>query len=142
MPVAEPDTAPESFAGGEKLPWFSRDENPDASTRFTIDGSIELETRLGAFCTKITGAVRGLIPRRRLEALVLGGGYGRGEGGVLRTPEGDRPYNDLEFYVFVRGNRHLNERRFGRALHVLGEILTKQAGVDVEFKIASLAELA
>src|SRR5213075_351651 len=78
----------------------------------------------------------------RLEGLLLGGGYGRGEGGVLPTASGDRPYNDLEFYVFLRGNRHLNELRFGRALHVLGEILTPQAGVEVEFKIASLRELA
>jgi hypothetical protein len=73
---------------------------------------------------------------------LLAGGYGRGEGGVLPTASGDRPYNDLEFYVFLRGNRHVNELRFGRALHVLGEILTPQAEVEVEFKIASLRELA
>src|SRR5207248_7591902 len=50
-------------------------------------------------------------------------------------------YNDLEFYVYLQGNRQLNERRFGRALHVLGEILTPQAGVEVEFKITSLREV-
>lgn len=127
------------------------------SPRFTVDGSAELEAHLLRTCEKIAAGVRGLLPRGKLEALLLGGGYGRGEGGVLRGGAGvspvdsahrdgtarplDRPYNDLEFYVCVRGNRHLNERRFGRALHVLGEILTPQAGVEVEFKITSLAEL-
>src|SRR4051812_46612106 len=138
MPVAAPIMPADVFAAGEKFP-LARET---AHSRFTLDGNNALEQHLDSICAKITGAIRGLIPRRRLQALALGGGYGRGEGGVLRTPQGDRPYNDLEFYVFVRGNRHLNDRRFGRALHVLGEILTKQAGIEVEFKIASLTELA
>lgn len=110
--------------------------------RFTVDGSPELERHLAHTCEKIAAGVRGLMPAGALQAMLLGGGYGRGEGGVLRTDEGDRPYNDLEFYVFLRGNRHLNERLHGHPLHVLGEILTPQAGVEVEFKIASLAEFA
>ncbi len=110
--------------------------------RFTVDGARALEAHLARTCAKIAAGVRGLVPRGRLEALLLGGGYGRGEGGVLTTPGGDRPYNDLEFYVCLRGSRLLNERRFGRPLHVLGEILTPQAGIDVEFKITSLRELA
>ena len=112
-----------------------------APPRFTTDGSRELEQHLAQTCAKIAAGVRGLVPAAKLEALLLGGGYGRGEGGVLRTPAGDQPYNDLEFYVCIRGNRHLNELRFGHALHVLGEILTPQAGVEVEFKITSLREL-
>jgi hypothetical protein len=141
---------------------------PAVRPRFTTDGSGALEEHLDAWCAKIAAAVRGIVGSARLEALLLGGGYGRGEGGVLRSatrcragspnpaPIGstaaqagfgdpalqDRPYNDVEFYVFLRGNRHLNERRFGRALHVLGEILTPQVGAEVEFKIASLPELA
>lgn len=110
--------------------------------RFTRDGGTGLENHLTRTCDRIAAGLRGLLPAGRLEAVLLGGGYGRGEGGVWRTAEGDRAYNDLEFYVFVRGNRHLNERRYGRALHVFGEILTPQAGVDVEFRLTSLGELA
>jgi hypothetical protein len=114
----------------------------DVSPRFTTDGSLELEQHLARTCEKIAAGIRGLVSPQRLEGLLLAGGYGRGEGGVLRAAGGDRPYNDLEFYVFLRGSRHVNEFRFGRALHVLGEILTPQAGAEVEFKIASLRELA
>lgn len=109
--------------------------------RFTLDGDQRLEEHLETTCRRIGTGLRGLLPERTLEAVLLGGGYGRGEGGVLRGAEGDLPYNDLEFYVFLRGNRHVNELRHGRALHVLGEILTPQAGVDVEFRIGSLTEL-
>lgn len=109
--------------------------------RFTLDGDAALEAHLQRTCERIRAGVRGLVPADRLQGLVLGGGYGRGEGGVLRGTVGDQPYNDLEFYVFVRGNRHANVLRYGQSLHVLGEILTPQAGVEVEFHIASLVEL-
>lgn len=113
----------------------------EAGSRFTVDGDPALERHLAETCRRLAAGIRGLLPDGRLEGILLGGGYGRGEGGVLRTPDGDRPYNDLECYVFVRGNRHWNERRFGRPLHVLGEILTPQAGIDVEFRITSRPEL-
>jgi len=107
---------------------------------FTLDGSAALEKRLHHLCEQIRAALCGLLPPGKLEAILLAGGYGRGEGGVLSTPNGDQPYNDLEFYIFLHGNRHLNELRYGHPLEVLGQILTPQAGVDVDFKIASLDE--
>lgn len=110
-------------------------------TRFTLDGNDELEAHVERVCQRVVHAVRGLIPSHRLDAVCLGGGYGRGEGGVLQTPDGERPYNDLEFYVFVRGNRHVAEFQHRRALDVLGEILSPGAGAHVEFKIASRREL-
>ena len=111
-------------------------------TRFTLDGDDALECHLELTCARILSGIRGVIPAPKLEAVLLGGGYGRGEGGVLRGPEGDRPYNDLEFDVALAGNRHVNEFRYHRRLEVLGEILTHLADVEVEFKITSLAELA
>lgn len=110
--------------------------------RFTLDGDDALELHLGRTCARVLSGVRGLIPASKLEAVLLGGGYGRGEGGVLRGPAGDRPYNDLEFTVAIRGNRHVNEFRYHRRLDVLGEILTHLADAEIEFKISSLAEMA
>jgi hypothetical protein len=116
---------------------------PVAGTRrFTLDGDEALERHLALACERIVSGIRGLVPGDGLEAVLLGGGYGRGEGGVLRGPAGDRPYNDLEFYVAIRGSRHLNEARYGRRLEVLGEILTHLADAEVEFKVTSLAEMA
>ena len=110
--------------------------------RFTLDGDDALEAHLARTCARVLSGIRGLIPAAKLEAVLLGGGYGRGEGGVLRGATDDRPYNDLEFYVLIRGNRHVNEFRYHRRLEVLGEILTHLADVEIEFKITSLAEMA
>jgi hypothetical protein len=125
----------------------SESEPPPAPTasappRFTLDGDDGLELHLEQTCARVVSGIRGLIPAGKLEAVLLGGGYGRGEGGVLRVAAGDRPYNDIEFYIAIRGSRHLNEARYHRRLEVLGEILTQLAGIEVEFKITSLAEIA
>ena len=109
--------------------------------RFTLDGSDALEQHLESTCALVLAEVQSLIPPKQLDALVLGGGYGRGQGGVLKTDSGECPYNDLEFYVFMRGNRVWNERKFLPGLHALGERLSPAAGLHVEFKVDSFAHL-
>lgn len=109
--------------------------------RFTVDGSDELERHLSQVCGSVREQVQRGIPESKLQGLMLGGGYGRGEGGVLRSPEGDLPYNDMEFYVCMRGLPWINERRYGRVLEEVGEQLSGKAGLHVEFKIISLESL-
>ena len=115
--------------------------NPAVNQRFTIDGSHELEARLAQTCEGVTAGVQKIIPANELEAIALGGGYGRGQGGVLKTEAGDQPYNDLEFYVFVRGNTMLNDQRFRNSLAALGDELSPEAGLHVEFKIIAAEQL-
>ncbi len=112
-------------------------EKPRAGARFTLDGSPELERHLARACERVREAVQEAVPSRVLEAVVLGGGYGRGQGGVLRKASGDRPYNDLEFYVLMRGNLLLNDRRYGGLLEKAAKGLSPEAGVHVELKITS-----
>ena len=111
------------------------------SARFTIDGSENLEQHLAVTCMHVRAGVERIIPSGKLEGLVLAGGYGRGEGGVLRENGRDLPYNDMEFFVFMRGSTFINDRRFKTALHKLGESLSPAVGLDVEFKILSTARL-
>ncbi len=111
------------------------------NARFTIDGSAELEKTLQNICDEVRKQISALVPADKLEAIFLGGGYGRGEGGVLRMAEWDLPYNDMEFYVCLAGLPRLNERTYGHRLHEIGEALSKTAGMEVEFKIASLAKI-
>src|ERR1700731_4121057 len=57
------------------------------NNRFTIDGSQELEDRLEGICGRVQRGATALIPRDEIAAIVLGGGYGRGEGGVLKAED-------------------------------------------------------
>jgi hypothetical protein len=109
--------------------------------RFTIDGSHALEERLSKLCADVRTRVLELIPRRSLHAIVLGGGYGRGEGGVLVMPGGHQPYNDLEFYLLLRGSDLLAPRCYRARLAHLAEELSSGAGIEVELKLLSLRKL-
>ena len=71
-------------------------------TAYTGVPSREIAELLGDALKNIGAEVEALrLPK--LSAVVLGGGYGRGEGGVLRTEHGDHLYNDLDFFVFADG---------------------------------------
>ncbi|HKX61861.1 MAG TPA: hypothetical protein VJS65_08450 [Verrucomicrobiae bacterium] len=105
--------------------------------RFTRDGSDALEQTLERICQDVLVRIQQIVPSHRLEAILLGGGYGRGEGGVLKTTVGDRPYNDLEYYVCVRGSRFFSCRRSQSQLHHLAAEMTTRAGIDVEFQVVS-----
>ena len=109
------------------------------------DGSVgcaeHLEDHLQNICDEFAHGVRAILPEPLLEGIALGGGYGRGEGGVLETSHGDRPYNDVEFYIFVRGHPWFAAKRFAKRLHLLAEDLGQFAEAELEFKIDSLPML-
>ena len=78
----------------------------------------------------------------KLAAVVLGGGYGRGEGGVLHTPQGDRLYNDLDFFVFSARASRRERREIDQALATLSPKWQPKLQVAVDFGPAkNLAEL-
>ena len=65
--------------------------------------------------------------------MVLGGGYGRGEGGVLRTPKGERLYNDLDFFVFADGASRHEVCTIQNALKSISERWEARLGIAVDF---------
>ena len=70
-------------------------------TRYTVVPDAALESLIDRTLAEIASEIDALrLPC--LQAVVLGGGYGRGEGGVLHTPAGGRLYNDLDFFVVSR----------------------------------------
>ena len=67
-----------------------------------------------------------------LLAILLGGGYGRGEGGVIERDGVERPYNDLDLTPVVRRPRAL----IRRALAAVGHDHECRTGLEVDFGTA------
>jgi hypothetical protein len=63
--------------------------------------SAEFNARMQSYLDALTADVLQTLGDN-LVALVLGGGYGRGEGGVLVVDGAEHPYNDLDFTLIVR----------------------------------------
>ena len=78
----------------------------------------------------------------KLAQIVLGGGYGRGEGGVRRTPEGDKLYNDLDFFVFSDRAGKRERRVIEDALKPISRRWEEKLGIAVDFSpVKNLASL-
>jgi len=66
--------------------------------------SAEFNQRLETSLKQITADVVQALGEN-LVALILGGGYGRGEGGVVLTEGREAPYNDIDFTLVVKNKR-------------------------------------
>lgn len=91
-----------------------------ASAKFNV----RMQNWLAALSLEVRQAMGG-----NLVALVLGGGYGRGEGGVLRVSGEERPYNDLDLVLIVRHKTGLP----WDALHGIQHKYASLTGIEVDF---------
>src|ERR1051326_3152930 len=91
-------------------------------------GSAAFNARMQTWLTSLTDDVRWVLGAD-LSALVLGGGYGRGEGGVLCGSGEERPYNDLDLVLIVRRKSSLPWRELGAIQHKYESLI----GIQVDF---------
>jgi hypothetical protein len=74
---------------------------------YSKDGSHKFNKMLHDVCCRIaedTAAVLG----NNFEALILGGGYGRGEGGIVIKNGTEKPYNDLDLTLIIKNQTSIS----------------------------------
>lgn len=101
----------------------------------------DLQHRIDQDLAYLTGEIRRLVPARRLAAIVLGGGYGRGDGGVRRTPQGPAPYNDYDLFVVIRGGLPWRRRSLRRAVALRRPDWESAVDLEVEVALCTEAQL-
>jgi len=103
-----------------------------SGSRYTPIPNAEIEALLDRTKKELSAEVESLhLPH--LSAVVLGGGYGRGEGGILHTPSGPRLYNDLDLFVFSEGADFRAAAEIDRKLRELSLRREKELGIAVDF---------
>ena len=96
----------------------------------------ELDRLVDDSCTEVGREVEALrIPR--LAGVVLGGGYGRGEGGVRETGDGAQAlFNDLDFFAITEEGASADEiAAITAALEPVSKKWTDRLGLDVDFTV-------
>jgi hypothetical protein len=108
---------------------------PPNRERYTLDGDASVEDRIVRDQTLVARAVESLVPAEKFRALVLLGGYGRGEGGYVLRNGRPEPYNDYDYFVVVRGLDRAGRSALTGALAEQAKALEQDVGVEVDFAL-------
>lgn len=108
---------------------------PPNRDRYTLDGDAAVETRIARDQSLIADAVTALVAPSEFRALVLMGGYGRGEGGYCLRDGQPEPYNDYDYFVVVPNLGRSRRLALTQALAERAKVLEHEVGVEVDFAL-------
>ena len=99
---------------------------------FTAVGDTAVEQRISDALEAIGKEIAAVVPPQVI-GVYLGGGYGRGEGGVYFTPDGkSHLYNDMDFFV-IREEGSSNQGEVDDSLTGISRKWTEALELDVDF---------
>ena len=103
-------------------------------SRYTLKGDAAFDKMLDNHLAKISEAIKKTDISKDIAAIILGGGYGRGEGGVFEAPDGQKKlYNDLDFFVIANNVSRSKLKKIDRSLAYIGKTFEDKIGIDVDF---------
>jgi len=109
--------------------------------RFTLRGSDELELHIRELVQEVAARIEVAVRHRDITAVVLFGGYGRGEGGVARCDGRETPHNNLDFLLVTPCTswtaHQAQQQRVDEALAPLAE----EHGIGLDFSVVSESSL-
>ena len=113
-------------------------------SKYAPEGDAAFDKMLDGYLDEISEAIRQSEFSGDISAVVLGGGYGRGEGGVFETSGGKkRLYNDLDFFVIAENISYARLKKVDRAVASIGKDFSRRLEIDVDFGPAkTLRQLA
>lgn len=89
----------------------------------------------------IVAELRALLAEK-LDAVLLAGGFGRGEGGVAQTGNSFRIINDYDLTILLKAPFVLNYRRYAGPLHQMAKRLAYRLGIkQIDFSVKNRSML-
>lgn len=101
--------------------------------KYTVYGSDALEARIESFLSVIAEKTDEIFDDGDLVALILGGGYGRAEGGVGVQDGKEKLFNDFDLFVIVNEMPSGKKALYSEKLAHLSEQLEGEIEIDVDF---------
>ncbi len=108
------------------------------SPKYTAEYDAAIESEIDSILEGIVSDIEKDRVAVMLEFVALGGGYGRGEGGILKTGSESRLYNDLDFFVITKDSLKPNDITYVNLFFAaLSKKLSERVGIDVDFSKAA-----
>jgi len=105
-------------------------------SKYTFDYNQEIESLLDSTLAQISSEISACAMAKNIKYVVLGGGYGRGEGGALKVGNESKLYNDLDFFVISNTDNVHENKAIDDFFKELGARWTAVLGIDVDFGAA------
>jgi hypothetical protein len=109
--------------------------------RFTVDGGPEVEQGLADLVEEVGAAFARELRPEQYRALLVIGGYGRGEGGVEVVEGRERPHNNVDFMLVLRGASGPGQDGLRRRLVDVLSGLAAAHGIGLDLGVVTEARL-
>ncbi len=109
--------------------------------RFSVRGSPAFEERMTALLREIASKANDVLAPPACRAMVLLGGYGRGEGGVMVTDNEEHPHNNLDFLVITRSLSRKQQQALKTRLKNVLFPLTREQHIEFDFSLVDETRL-
>ncbi|MCW3053157.1 MAG: hypothetical protein JWN14_2327, partial [Chthonomonadales bacterium] len=109
--------------------------------RFTLYGGTAVEHKIASLVGKAAEAIEATIPIKSIRALVLIGGYGRGEGGVERVGNQEMPHNNLDFLLILKHGAASSLDRTQNSLSKRLQTIGREHGIGMDLSVVTVSQL-
>lgn len=101
--------------------------------KYTVNGSNTIESKIASDMETIVRRVTTVLDESDLVSIILGGGYGRGEGGVRLQDGTETLFNDYDLFIISQPLTHFKAKAYQHKLKHLSEELSAEIGIEVDF---------
>jgi hypothetical protein len=109
---------------------------------YTVYGDSAFDKKISTDMELVSKSILSVIPCDDIAAIILGGGYGRGEGGVVIKGNSMSLYNDYDMFLVTNDISKNKKKEYAEKVFEISEKLGEQIGVDVDFgPLKNISEL-
>lgn len=114
---------------------------PQPRSRFTLRGGAEVEERITSLVNDVAVSLETNMNPSQYRAVVLLGGYGRGEGGVEVVNGAAQAHNNLDFLVITNGLPVMEQEDLRRRLFESLTPLTEKYKIELDLSVTTAGKL-
>ncbi len=107
--------------------------------KLSLKGSTHFEEKMTAVLNNISNDIESSINPDYYKCVILIGGYGRGEGGVINIGNVEFPHNNLDFLIISKG---INQNKEMKLREDIDQIISKNCSLlNIDFDLAIFSEM-